>query len=272
MTTINATTIEKKYEQLAKEQNRQHYYSIDIEVVEETGSTNADLLQRANEITKPVLLIAKNQTAGRGRAGRVWHSVADGVLTMSLSWKVEKTAQELMGISLVVGVAMAEKLIELGVPVQLKWPNDILRLGKKLGGILIESQKTSDGLTCMVIGIGLNLHIPNSLEGIIGQQVADSTWLANMDRNELIAHLLSALANAIVEFQLNGFKVFKERWNILNAHANHMVNMIDNGTIHSSGKVLGVDDQGCLLLQTALGVKSIHAGDVSLRLSEEHQI
>ena len=265
MTMINAATIEKKYENLAKEKNRQHYYSIEVEVVEETGSTNADLLQRANELTKPVLLIAKNQTAGRGRAGRVWHSVANGVLTMSLSWKVEKTAQELMGISLVVGVAMAEKLIELGVPVQLKWPNDILRQGKKLGGVLIESQKTNDGLTCLVIGVGLNLHIPDSLESMIGQQVADSTWLANMDRNTLIAHLLSNLANAIMEFQHKGFEAFRDPWNALNAHANNMVNIIDHGQIQYSGMVIGVDERGCLQLQTESGIQQIHAGDVSLR-------
>jgi BirA family biotin operon repressor/biotin-[acetyl-CoA-carboxylase] ligase len=261
---INATCIEKKYELLTRCDNW-HFYQIDVEIVEETGSTNADLLQKINEITKPVLLIAKNQTAGRGRAGRIWHSVSDGVLTMSLAWKLDKTVQELMGISLVVGVAIAEKLIELGVPVQLKWPNDILKFGNKLGGILIESQKNNEGTTCIVIGVGLNLSMPESLESIIGQQVADSAWLAKMDRNELIAHLLSALAIAIVEFQQYGFKVFRERWNVLNAHSNIQVNMIDHGKLQNSGIVIGVDDQGCLLLQNESGVQCIHAGDVSLR-------
>ena len=262
---LNAALIMNAYEKLAQESHEASYFLIEVEVVEETGSTNADLLQRAQDINKPLALIARHQTAGRGRAGRVWHSVADDVLTFSLAWRTEKTAQELMGVSLVIGVALAEKLLEIGVPVNLKWPNDILKEGKKLAGILIESQKKYDGSTCLVMGVGLNLRASDAFEKIIGQTVADSAWLAQMDRNELMAHLLYALAQAMNHFEQAGFSYFQHRWNQLNAHAHQMVNIIDNGQIVHHGTIVGIDTQGRLLLQTKTGQVSIHTGDVSLR-------
>jgi BirA family biotin operon repressor/biotin-[acetyl-CoA-carboxylase] ligase len=264
---LNSLAISECYEQMAREKKLKSYFDIAVEVVDETGSTNADLLKRANDIMQPVLLIAKNQTAGRGRAGRTWHSVSEGVLTFSLAWKMDKTAQELMGISLVVGVVIAEKLIELGVPVKLKWPNDLLKDQKKMAGILIESQKTQDAQTCVIIGVGLNLSVPDTLEALIGQSVADSAWLASMDRNKLMAHLLYALSDGITTFLETGFQAFQTRWNQLNAHTQQMVNIIDHGHVVHVGQVMGVDEQGCLLLQTETGMLSIHTGDVSLRVA-----
>lgn len=262
---FNASSIKQHYEQLQSEKKSKTYFDVDVDVVDKTGSTNADLLKKANDISKPLLLIAKHQTAGRGRSGRTWHSVSNGVLTFSLAWRMNKSAQELMGISLVVGVAIAEKMIELGVPVKLKWPNDILKDDKKIAGILIESQKTVDAATCVVIGVGINLLVPDALEAVIGQSVADSAWLASMDRNQLMAHLLKALTDSIACFLEEGFSAFQLRWNNLNAHAHQTVNIIDNGTIIHTGEILGVDAQAYLQLQTANGRQSIHTGDVSLR-------
>ncbi|GAC1335706.1 MAG: biotin--[acetyl-CoA-carboxylase] ligase [Collimonas sp.] len=247
---------------------RDHYGSqVDVEVVQETGSTNADLLARIGHLYSPLLRVAESQTAGRGRAGRVWHSVPGGMLPFSLAWRFSKSAQALSGLPLAVGVALAEVLISLGVPVQLKWPNDILKEHKKLAGILIETAAShaDDDAMWAVIGIGVNLRVPDALETEIGQAVADAPWLAQMDRNLLLARLLNALARTLSEFQQQGLAAFVMRWNALHAYANQCVRILDGGVVLHEGIALGVDESGCLLLQTEHGQVAIVAGDVSLR-------
>lgn len=253
-------------EQALYELNRANDFPpISIEVVDETGSTNADLMQRVKRLHTPTLLVARHQTAGRGRAGRTWLSTPDGVLTFSLAWEFPAGASSMMGLPLTVGVAITERLLQLGVPVQLKWPNDILRETKKLAGILVESQAGQGHSSWAVIGIGLNLSVPPELEREIGQQVADAAWLAQMDRNQLLAQLLQALQVALTEFSLQGFTAFVERWNRLHAHAHQTVVIMEQGKVLHQGIALGVDALGCLLLQTEQGERRIHSGDVSLR-------
>ena len=244
-----------------------HHLPVTIELVDETASTNADLMARAKEgnLKNITLLLAEKQTAGRGRSGRSWHSVPGGVLTFSLACHFEAGAQSLLGLPLVVGVAIAERLLQIGVPVSLKWPNDILKDSKKLGGILLETQNDGRSGVWAVIGIGLNLQIPVSLEQLIGQEVADAPWLAQMDRNSLMAQLLQSLLAALAEFKVVGFPAFTERWNRLHAHAQQAVTIIDQGQILHQGMALGVDAQGSLILQTGTETLRIHSGDVSLR-------
>ena len=243
---------------------------VDVEVVAETGSTNADLMARLGSLQAPLLRLAEHQTAGRGRAGRVWHSVAGGVLTFSLAWHFPQAGQELLGLPLAVGVALAETLLALGVPVQLKWPNDILKEQKKLAGTLIETSSHAESGSWAVIGIGLNLTVPDALEREIGQAVADAPWLAQMDRNLLVARLLNALAKAMEEFIQHGFTAFVERWNRLHAYTGQAVLVLDRGQVLHEGLALGVDNTGCLVLQTAHGRVTVLAGDVSLRPAPSH--
>lgn len=242
----------------------------DVEVLAETGSTNADLMARLGQLQRPVLLVAERQTAGRGRAGRSWHSVPGGVLTFSLAWHFPVAAHTLSGLPLAIGVAVAELLQALDLPVQLKWPNDILRDGKKLAGILVESAADKQGGSWVVAGIGLNLQIPAELEAQIGREIADAPWLARMDKNLLLARLLNALARCLDQFGRDGFAAFAERWNALHAYANQLVQIMEAGQILQQGIALGVDTQGCLLLQTQAGVRTIVAGDVSLRQAGSH--
>jgi BirA family biotin operon repressor/biotin-[acetyl-CoA-carboxylase] ligase len=241
---------------------------VEVEVVPETGSTNADLLARAPTLQAPLLLIAENQTAGRGRAGRSWLSSAGGSLTFSLAWKFEHGPQQLAGLPLAVGVALAETLARLGVQVQLKWPNDLLKDGDKLAGILIETQGAPGGGTWAVIGIGLNLVMPDELEQRIGRPVAALPWLARMERDALMAALLDGLAAALREFANGGFARFVARWNLLHAWQGANVTIVDRGTVLHEGVAAGVDDVGRLLLDGAGGRSAIVAGDVSLRVKE----
>jgi BirA family biotin operon repressor/biotin-[acetyl-CoA-carboxylase] ligase len=239
---------------------------VTVEVVEETGSTNADLLARAASLTAPLLLVARNQTAGRGRAGRSWLSSSEGSLTFSLAWRFEGGLPRLTGLPLAVGVALAETLERLGVQVGLKWPNDVLRDGDKLAGILIETQAAPTGGVWAVIGIGLNLIMPDELEAQIGRSVASLPWLARMDRDALLAALLDGLASALREFERAGFAAFSARWNLRHAWQGEIVTVLDGGAVLHEGSAAGVDDAGRLLLDTPGGRIAVLAGDVSLRV------
>jgi BirA family biotin operon repressor/biotin-[acetyl-CoA-carboxylase] ligase len=241
--------------------------SLAVEVVEETGSTNADLLARAATLAGPLLLVARNQTAGRGRAGRSWLSSSEGSLTFSLAWKFDGGLPRLTGLPLAVGVALAETLERLGVQVGLKWPNDVLRDGDKLAGILIETQAaTTGGGVWAVIGIGLNLLMPDELEARIGRSVASLPWLARMDRDALLAALLDGLAGALGEFEHAGFAAFAARWNLRHAWQGETVTILDGARVLHEGSAAGVDDAGRLLLDTPTGRIAVLAGDVSLRV------
>jgi BirA family biotin operon repressor/biotin-[acetyl-CoA-carboxylase] ligase len=238
-----------------------------IEVVAETGSTNADLLARLDQLSAPLLLIAEQQTAGRGRAGRSWQSARGASLTFSLAWRFRLPLQALAGLPLAVGVALAETLATLQLPVQLKWPNDVLCNGRKLAGVLIETahDRQSGDRLWAVIGIGINLASDAALTARIDQPVAALADVLEIDRELLLAALLDRLCLTLQEFEQFGFPAFTERWNALHLHRGQHIAIVDHGQPVLDGVALGVDDQGRLLVQTASGRSAVVAGDVSLR-------
>ncbi len=243
----------------------------EIVVLAETGSTNADLLAQIGELSGPSMLLAENQFAGRGRAGRAWHSNAAQSLTFSLAWPCPLSLQEMLGLPLAIGVAIARCLAGLGVQVQLKWPNDVLKDGKKLAGILIESASHASlpNVNWAVIGIGLNLQVSKELESKIGKAVADAPWLAQLDRNILAAHLLHQLTLCMEQFCRSGWASFSAEWQALHAFAGEEVLILDQGKILHQGRASGVDALGRLLLDTEQGQVAVLAGDVSLRSQQQ---
>ena len=266
---------------------------IAIDVVAETGSTNADLLTRVDHLPPRHLLLALSQTAGRGRSGRSWLSSAEASLTFSLAWKFRRPLHELTGLPLAVGVAIAETMASLSIPARLKWPNDVLLDGKKLAGILIESTAAQDHGVWAIIGIGLNVTMPEALAAQIGQPVAQMALAPNaaaeaapttapntapntapttapIDRAVLLARLLDALAVAMNLFEDQGFAAFQARWNALHAHEGKAVMIIDQGKTLHEGVARGVDASGLLRLDGAAGAIAVMAGDVSLRMQAEH--
>lgn len=244
-----------------------------IEAVFETGSTNADLLARLDDLgtlSGPLLRIADQQSAGRGRAGRSWLSAPGAALMFSLAWRFQGPLHRMTGLPMAVGVALAETIAGLGVPVQIKWPNDLLKGGDKLAGILVETcADKTDGAIWAVIGTGINLLMPDALEQQIGRSIAAAPWLAQMDRNALVAALLSRLAAVLAEFDDTGFAPFAERWNALHAWHGREVMLLDDGQVLQQGRAVGVDAIGRLLLDTAGGRVEVLSGDVSLRLFPE---
>jgi BirA family biotin operon repressor/biotin-[acetyl-CoA-carboxylase] ligase len=246
--------------------------AVDIRVVEETGSTNADLLAALDRLARPTLLIARTQTAGRGRAGRNWHSAPGKSLTFSLAWKFAAPLQALVGLPLAVGVALAEALAMFDLRTRLKWPNDVLYEGRKLAGILIESAGAGPNLdpdsgaaSWAVIGIGINMAVGDELSARIGQPVAAVPWLAELDQDVLMATVLNGLAQAMEEFERHRLAAFVPRWNALHAYAGRPVAILDNGQATQRGIAVGVDEIGRFLLDAERGRIAVMAGDVSLR-------
>jgi BirA family transcriptional regulator, biotin operon repressor / biotin---[acetyl-CoA-carboxylase] ligase len=234
----------------------------DVDVLDECASTNAVLVGRA-EAGAPsgTVIAARRQTAGRGRMGRAWHGDESSGLAFSLLWRLPR-GKSPSGLSLAVGVAVAEALQGLGVTdVALKWPNDILRDGRKLGGILIELAGSA-----AVIGIGLNLRLPAGLPPAVshGATALDR----DIDRNELLAALLIALHGVLESFGAGGFALLRERWQALNAHDGAPVHILSQLAPPLEGTCAGVDADGALLLATEAGVQRVISGDVSLRPKE----
>ncbi len=240
-----------------------------IRIVERSGSTNADLLGAVAELSGPTLLVALEQTAGRGRAGRHWHSEPGQSLTFSLAWKFGAPVHTLVGLPLVVGIAIAEALATLGVDVHLKWPNDVLYGDNKLAGILIETTSAGRDASWAVIGIGINVALDAAAVAQIGQPIANLPPKAARDRDRLLASVLNHLSVAMLQFEQHGLHVFVDRWNALHAHAGKMVMIIDHGQVVYEGTAVGIDWIGRLLLDTDGGRIAIMAGDVSLRIKGE---
>ncbi|HEV8260107.1 MAG TPA: biotin--[acetyl-CoA-carboxylase] ligase [Burkholderiales bacterium] len=240
----------------------------DIEVVDETGSTNTDLLERAAQGgASGTVLVAELQTLGRGRRGRDWHSGLGGALTFSVLWRFEQGAGFLSGLSLVVGIALARVLRRHGAEdVMLKWPNDVLWRHLKLAGILIELAGDVMGPTVAVVGVGINLRLPESVKARIDQPVADLARIGiEVDRNRLFAEILAELDVVLSKFSNEGFAPFREEWDRMHAYQDRMVRLRMPDKTELEGKVEGVAEDGALMIKTRSGARKFYGGELSLR-------
>src|SRR5919197_2690941 len=170
---------------------------IEVRVLERCASTN-DLLLAAGQAD--VLLAAEEQTAGRGRRGRRWHAAPGTAVTFSLAKLVQRAPRELPGLALAAGVGAARALRSLGAArTALKWPNDLMIDGAKLGGILVET-RSHGGATLAVIGIGINCRRDAALERRLRRPIA---WLERhieVERNRLIGCLAASVIEALAQF------------------------------------------------------------------------
>jgi BirA family biotin operon repressor/biotin-[acetyl-CoA-carboxylase] ligase len=239
-----------------------------LSIHETIDSTNAYLLNQAGNIATPAACLAETQTAGRGRRGKPWLSPFGSNIYASLLWVTPKGAQSLEGLSLMVGVSVAEALARVGcTKTTLKWPNDIYAEGKKLGGILVELNGPLMDQAQVVIGIGLNLALTQSQREQIDQPVIDLTELGwNGQRNQLAGIVFDQLLKDLVLFEKRGFAAFQEAWNQRNAFKNQAIEIIQPRS-RLIGQCGPVNAQGELMLQTEQGELRIHSGEVSLRRS-----
>lgn len=257
-----------------------------LERVAETNSTNDDLLARwrAGELIGPIARIANRQTTGKGRAGRIWLANPGDSLCFSLAYPFRRTAAELSGLSLVVGLAVLHGIANAldikkatlhGQGLRLKWPNDLLFNNAKLGGILIEGGQTKLGdPTWMIIGVGINLRnaaaIQKHLENTAAFPVAAlDELLPNPkrlpDAEFLWLKLIESFEQYLPDFDQKGFGLYQHQWMEWDAFEKTEVCISGVGKEPIFGIANGVDTKGALLLQQDNKTVAIHAGDVSLR-------
>lgn len=235
------------------------------EVVWSIDSTQAELLRRGPAQASPSVLLAERQTHGRGRRGRSWQSPLAAHLYLSLALRFELPLARLAGLSLVVGVSLAESLRALGyAEVQLKWPNDLLVNGRKLGGVLVDVSGEVGGPLLAVIGIGINVHMPAAYAAQIDQPWCDLEGMARIDRNVLAARLIGDLLTTLACFPRVGLDEVLMRWSALDALHGKRIR-IDDGRSPFEAQALGLAADGGLRVGTAQGERVLYAGEVSVR-------
>lgn len=237
-----------------------------VSVIPVIDSTNQYLLDRMDSLQSGDACVAEYQQAGRGRRGRQWFSPFGSNLYLSMFWRLEQGPAAAMGLSLVIGIVMAEVLQELGAKdVRVKWPNDLYLRDRKLAGILVElTGKTGDAAN-LVIGAGINLamRLPDASvvnQGWINLQEAG----INIDRNALTAMLVNKLRRTLLDFERDGLAPFLQRWAALDNFINRPVKLLI-GDREVLGIARGIDQQGGLLLEQDGVTKSWVGGEISLR-------
>lgn len=241
----------------------------DVVSVYECESTSSLLLQRA-EMGAPSgsVIVADRQTAGRGSRGRSWAATPESSLTFSLLWRFECELFHLAGLSLAVGVAVVHALEACGASgVSLKWPNDILYKDGKLGGILVDVQSDDDS-SFAVIGIGLNLRVPENVEPTdfaLPPAALDGMLSQLPERHDLFAKLLVELVRVHDQFAQGGFAALRTEWQAHNAWQDRPVRLLREGGVEKEGICRGADDDGALLVETAAGIERCLSGDLSMR-------
>lgn len=244
----------------------------DILVQHITDSTNSQLMQKVQDglVTEPgYTIVAEAQTAGRGRRGRNWYSPFAASLYFSMYWRLEQGIQAAMGLSLVVGIAIARLLKQqYRVDARVKWPNDVYVDDKKLCGILVELAGQAHAGCDVIIGIGMNIRLPHQALHSIDQQYIDLTGAADkvVDRNLLVALLQEQLKTLLTEFTHQGFTGFVDEFDQYNQYRNKAVKLIGKEDI--TGICIGVDKQGALLVKTVTGVQAYFGGELSLRAGD----
>ncbi|WP_448622809.1 bifunctional biotin--[acetyl-CoA-carboxylase] ligase/biotin operon repressor BirA [Dickeya fangzhongdai] len=251
---------------LDAEKIRSQIQSGNIAVLPVIDSTNQYLLDRLDSVSSGDACIAEYQQAGRGRRGRKWFSPFGSNLYLSLYWRLEQGPAAAVGVSLVIGIIMAEVLHHLGAEgVRVKWPNDLYLNDKKLAGILVELNGRTGDAAHLVIGAGINLRMNSS-----GSTVIDQGWInlqeagIDIDRNMLAVKLVTELRAALAIYEQQGLAPFISRWNNLDNFYNRAVKLIV-GNREIKGIDKGIDSQGALLLDQDGVIQSYIGGEISLR-------
>jgi len=245
-----------------------------LTVLPEVDSTNTAVARLPGDRQHAHAVLAEQQTVGRGRRQRNWHSPAGGNIYLSLGWWFRESNWPLSTLPLVVAIAVCRALGRAGLQGHgIKWPNDILIDGKKLAGILVELQSSGRGPALAIIGTGLNIRMPESSPGELKAAI-DRPWTdlaahlenegAAIDRNHVAALLLEELPAALELFERDGFEPLRSTWQELDVLQGNKIVLDQDGT-DLPGIVRGVDGNGSLLLETAPSViQTYHSGEVSI--------
>lgn len=240
-----------------------------LRTMEQTHSTNTSLTEAAlTGAPHRTVLYSDYQHAGRGRRGRAWLSPLGGGLTFSVLWRFDRGLDQLSGLSVAVGMALAQALSKLcPLPVKVKWPNDVLAGYRKIAGILVEVQGEISGPSFAVIGIGINEHLSRTQRQEIDQAVIDLAEMGvHISRAELMHSVLTELALTLEKFEDEGLNTILADWPTWHAHEGRAVLLRSpDGTSHT-GMASGLDVAGNLMLTLPNGeMRKFSTGEVSLR-------
>lgn len=237
-------------------------------LLQEVDSTNSFLMREESGSDGYTLCLSERQSSGRGRRGRLWHSPYAKNLYLSLSFNLAGGAEALEGLSLALGVAVADCLSANGVAgVGLKWPNDIWVGGKKLAGLLVELKGEAELGWKVVAGLGINV-LMNADEG----SVVDQPWTSidavandlSIDRSQWASLLIESLIATIEQYRVSGLGGLLAEWARFDILHGRGVQVSGSGL---SGVCKGVDDRGRLLVESGGELHAINAGEVSVRPS-----
>lgn len=234
----------------------------------ECSSSNDEIMALARQsadLAHKALCVAHFQTKGRGRQGRSWVNRQGECLMFSLGWAFDKPQYELGSLALVVALACRRALADIGLDVNIKWPNDLVVANDKLAGILIETARI-ENKTVAVIGIGINFVLPKEVENATSVQALFQTASKQgVSVKTLLNAVLAQLDALLSEYAQNGFASCVGEYDAANRDTDRPVLLLQEGRVVHEGVVKGVDAQGALRLQTDKGEKTIVSGEISLR-------
>jgi len=244
-----------------------------LQLLDVVDSTNVALMREAMAgAPSGSVTCAEHQLQGKGRRGRAWRSVLGGSLTFSVLWRFERGIQEISGLSLAVGLAVARAVNRFSVhQVRLKWPNDLLLDYRKLAGILVEVQGDLHGPSFAVVGVGLNVSLAPAYRDEIDQAVVDLAEMGvKTGRNQLLAACLEELDQVVSVLREQGFAALREDWMRLDAYANRRVKLSMPDGQSLTGHAQGIDEAGGFVLRDEHGNQRVYSGgEIRLRpLSE----
>lgn len=239
-------------------------------------STNAYLIRSLREnkdVKDGHTVVAECQTDGRGRRGRAWVSPFGSHVYMSRYYQTSLGLSEASGLSLAIGIAVANCINRLVTKkAELKWPNDVLIDNKKIAGVLIEAEGQSDGMCHLIIGIGINIQMPNDASLKIDQPWTDINSHCNkaIDRNLFLTYLLSEIDSVMSIFRETRLETLYSKWNEMNAYKDKIVKVI-SGRNSREGLCIGIDSTGALLVNDSVTNTVFKAvgGEVSLRVANQ---
>ena len=234
----------------------------------ECSSSNDEIMALARQsadLAHKALCVAHFQTKGRGRQGRSWVNRQGECLMFSLGWAFDKPQYELGSLALVAALACRRALADIGLDVNIKWPNDLVVANDKLAGILIETARV-ENKTVAIIGIGINFVLPKEVENATSVQALFQTASKQgVSVKTLLNAVLAQLDALLSEYAQNGFALCVGEYDAANRDTNRPVLLLQEGRIVHEGVVKGVDAQGVLRLLTDKGEKTIVSGEISLR-------
>lgn len=241
-----------------------------IDVFPHIDSTNTYLKKCALlDVQSGTACLAEWQTAGRGRRGREWVSPFGANLYLSVLWRFADGPGAVAGLSLAVGVALVRALRDVtGSDIGLKWPNDLLWQGRKLAGILVELAGEAGGPSHAVVGIGVNVRMPDQAAEAVDQPWVDLFRMCGgtPSRNRLAAHVLDELVQAVTTFERHGLAPFVDAWREFDVVAGRSVQLhLPNEIVH--GEARGIDASGAFVVQVGAELRRFASGEISLRMT-----